>query len=223
MITLYIETNFFIGFAKSQDEYSEKLVNNISPDKTTLIKIVTPSVCCMESLSVLNDEISKSNRFRDNLDSERKKLKGDKNSEYSREIQRHLQKAEVKNGERLNEINNRLFQVLEWASQNLELIQLKPDILSKSLQEELIADHTDNLILHCILDHAKTYQNTSSSGNKILLTANHTDFGAPEIKSILQEVGIKYLTKTAEFLGWLQSTNIEAYNCLQLNEPQADS
>lgn len=223
MITLYIETNFFIGFAKSQDEDSEKLVNNTSLDRTTLIKIVTPSVCCMESLSVLNDEISKSNRFRDNLNFEREKLKGDKNSQYSREIQRCLQEAKIKNEARLNEINNRLVQVLEWASQKIELIPLKSDILSTSLQQGLITDQTDNLILHCILDHARTYPNTSSDDKKILLTANSNDFGTPEIKRILQEVGIKYLTRTEEFLGWLQSTNIEAYNSLQLNEPQANS
>lgn len=214
MITLYIETNFFIGFAKSQDEDSEKLVNNISSDRSTLIKIVTPSVCCMESLSVLNDEISKSNRFQDNLDFERKKLKGDKNSQYSREIQRCLQEAKIKNEARLNEINNRLVQVLEWATMNVELIQLEPDILSTSLQEQLIADQTDNLILHCILDHARTYPNTSLDDKKILLTANSKDFGTPEIKIILQEVGIKYLTRTEEFLGWLQSTNVEAYNAI---------
>jgi hypothetical protein len=217
VITLYIETNFFIGFAKSQDEYSEKLVNNTSLDRTTLIKIVTPSVCCMESLSVLNDEISKSKLFQKNLQFEQDKLQGDKNSQYSKDIKRFLEEAKIKNQARLNEINNRLFQVLEWASQNLELIQLKPDILSKSLQEELIADHTDNLILHCIIDHARTYPNTSSDDKKILLTANSKDFGTPEIRIILQEVGIKYLPKTEDFLGLLRATDIEAYNSLQLD------
>jgi len=217
VITLYIETNFFIGFAKSQDEDSEKLVTNISPDRNTLTKIVTPSMCCMESLSVLNHEISKSNRFQDNLDLERKKLKGDKNSQYSREIQRCLQEVKIKNEARLNEINNRLVQVLEWATMNVELIQLKPDILSTSLQEQLIADQTDNLILHCILDHARIHQNTSPDDKKILLTANSRDFGTPEIKEILQGSGIKYLTSTEKFLGWLQSNNIEAYNSLHLD------
>ncbi|ABA22634.1 conserved hypothetical protein [Trichormus variabilis ATCC 29413] len=215
MITLYIETNFFIGFAKSQDKDSEKLVNNISPDRNTLIKIVTLSVCCMESLSVLNDEISISNRFQNNLDFERNKLKGDKNSPYSQEIQRYLEQAKIKNKARLNYINNRLFQVLEWATKNVELIQLKPDILSASLQQILITDQTDNLILHCILDHARTHQNTYPNGKKILLTENSRDFGTKEIKEILQGVGIKYLTSTEKFLGWLQSKNIEAYNSIQ--------
>ncbi|MBD2133235.1 DUF4935 domain-containing protein [Sphaerospermopsis sp. FACHB-1094] len=202
MITLYIETNFFIDFAKKQDQDTENLVNSQYPEVTTKIKIVTPAICCMESLSVLESERNRSNRFKKNLDDEVSKLKGDRNSTYSGDIKLYLRQAIIKNNERINEINTRLFDVLEWATKTVDLIQLKPDILSKSMENILINDPTDNLILHCILDHAKT----STNEKKVFLSGNHTDFGKPEIKEILQEASIEiYFVKTGDFLGWLNS------------------
>ncbi|WP_413171140.1 PIN domain-containing protein [Anabaena azotica] len=122
MITLYIETNFFIDFAKNQDQDTENLVNLQYPEVTTRIKIVIPAICCMESLSVLESERNRSNRFGDNLNDEVKKLKGDVNSQYSKDIKRFLQQAIIKNNERINEINTRLFDILEWAKNSVELI-----------------------------------------------------------------------------------------------------
>jgi hypothetical protein len=206
VIRLYIETNFFIGFAKNQDKDSETLVNSQYIDESLIVKIVTPSVCCMEALSVLEDERNRSNRFQDNLDLEKNKLRGDINSKYSQEIQKCLEEAKIKNDARINEINIRLFQVLEWVAQNVELIELKPDVLSTSLNEELIIDPTDNLILHCILAHAKKFSTTSSTDQQVLLSGNSQDFGTKEIKQKLQEVGIqKYFASTKDFLGWAKS------------------
>ncbi|BAZ90796.1 hypothetical protein NIES932_23010 [Raphidiopsis curvata NIES-932] len=127
-------------------------------------------------------------------------MKGDKNSTYSGEIKLYLRQGIIKNNERINEINTRLFDVLEWATKNVDLIQLKPDVLSKSLENIFINDPTDNLILHCILDHAQT----STNERKVFLSGNYTDFGKSEIKEILQKVGIeRYFVKTGDFLGWL--------------------
>ncbi|HLP92024.1 MAG TPA: PIN domain-containing protein [Nostocaceae cyanobacterium] len=203
MVTLYIETNFFMGFAKNQDQEAEDLVNTNLPGQMPEIKIVTPSVCCMESFSVLEIERNRNNYFQDTLEKERTKLQGDINSQYSREIQGYLEQAKIKNNARINEINIRLFEVLKWATENVELIKLEPHILRRSIEEEFITDPTDNLILHCILDHAKT----TSDEQKVFLSGNFTDFGTKEIKKILDEAGIKrYFTKTREFLGWLRST-----------------
>lgn len=202
MITLYIETNFFIGFAKNQEQEAEELVYSTSPEKMSLIEIVTPAICCMESLSVLEDERTRRNRFQVNLEREISELRGNTNSEYSVEIMKSLQNAKYNNEKMANDINIRLFEILEWAKNSVEFIQLKPDILSTSLENVLITDPTDNLILHCILDHAKT----SLNKQKVLLSGNSKDFGTKEIKGILQEAGIqRYFVKSGDFLGWLNS------------------
>ena len=169
------------------------------------LKIITPSICCMESLSVLESERHNSNRFQNNLEAERSKLKGDINSQYSKDIQKCLEEAKIKNDARINDINIRLFDVLEWAGNNLEFIQLEPPILIDSLNQEYIPDPTDNLILHCILNHAKT----SSYDKKVLLSGNSKHFGTKEIKQILDAAGVqKYFAKIAEFLEWLQSISL---------------
>jgi len=206
VITLYIETNFFITFAKNQDKDTDDLVDSKYPDKISLIKISTPSICCMEALSVLEDERNNSNRFKDDLDAERNKLQRDINSQNSKEIQKSLEKAIIESKARINDINIRLVKVLEWAANNVELINLESSILITSLNEQFIPDPTDNLILHCILNHAKTSPKKSLNDQKILLSGNSKDFGTKEIKEILSAAGIqKYVASTGDFLGWLQS------------------
>ena len=203
MITLYIETNFFISFAKNQDQNYDDFVHFQYPNQISQkLKIITPSICCMESLSVLKSERRKSKRFQENLEAKISELKGSRNSQSSKDVQKCLEQTKIKNDARINDINIRLFEVLEWAGNNLELIQLEPPILIASLNQEYITDPTDNLILHCILNHAKT----SSYDQKVLLSGNSKDFGTKEIKEILGAAGVqKYFANIADFLGWLQS------------------
>ncbi|KZL47868.1 hypothetical protein A2T98_21080 [Nodularia spumigena CENA596] len=203
MITLYIETNFFIGFAKNQDKEAEELVSHLASELIGLnkLKIVSPTICCMEALSVLENERTKSNSFKVRMGDEINKLKGDTNSEYSKEIKRFLEQARIKTDARINDINIRLFEVLKWAADNVELINLEPSILIDSLNQQFIPDPTDNLILHCILDHGRRYSNDQ----KVLVTKNSDDFGTPEIKALLAVENTKYIASTKDFLGWLQS------------------
>lgn len=202
MTTLYLETNFFIGFAKNQDKDSDVLIYPQINEQTSQITIVIPAICCMESLSVLEDERRRRHSFTERLERERNKLKGNIKSEYSAEILRSLQTAKIHNEAMTNDIENRLFEVLKWAGNNVELINLESSILITSLNQQLILDPTDNLILHCIIAHAKT----SSDEHKVLLSGNSKDFGTKEIKQILGAAGIKkYVASTRDFLGWLQS------------------
>ncbi|MBW4555551.1 MAG: DUF4935 domain-containing protein [Trichormus sp. ATA11-4-KO1] len=202
MIILYIETNFFIAFAKNQDKESEQLLSDSSSDTISSIKIVSPTICFMEALSVLENERQRSNSFKVRMVDEISKVKGDVNSEYSKEIQRYLEQAKIQSDRRINDINIRLFEVLTWAANNVDLINLESSILIDSLNQKFIPDPTDNLILHSILNHAKTF----SDAQKILLTGNSKDFGTKEIKQILSAAGIqKYFASTKDFLGWLRS------------------
>ena len=159
----------------------------------------------MEALSVLENERQRSNSFKVRMVDEINKLKGDVNSEYSQEIQRCLEQEKIKSDARINDINIRLFEVLTWAANNVELINLKSSILVNSLNQDFIPSPTDNLILHCIIDHAQT----SDNNIKVLLTGNSKDFGTKEIKQILNAAGIqKYFASTRDFLGWLRSLEL---------------
>ncbi|MEY3867189.1 MAG: hypothetical protein RLZZ338_1080 [Cyanobacteriota bacterium] len=152
----------------------------------------------MESFSELEDERRRRNNVDSNLSREIQELKGNIESEHSREIRKSLQNANFHNAQMANEIKTRLFEVLDWVASYVELIELTSSILKESLNE----DETDNLILHCILNHAKA----SSDDNKVLLSGNSRDFWTKEIKQVLKEAGIpKYVASTKDLLGWLSS------------------
>jgi len=201
MTTVYIETNFFNNFAKDKEQEPQKLVKYLN--KVTLFnQIVSPAICLMKSLSILEDERNY-NTFKLRLAEEISEVKVDINSNYSKQvIKSYLEQLKIQNNTRINDISIRLFEVIKWAAINVELINLKPSILISSVNQEFIPEPTDNLILHCILDHAKT----CSDDQKILLTGNYQDFGTKEIRQILGAVGIKkYVSTSKDFFGWLES------------------
>ncbi|MBD2741652.1 hypothetical protein [Coleofasciculus sp. FACHB-1120] len=77
------------------------------------------------------------------------------------------------------------------------------DILQQSLDTRLLEkDPTDNLILHCILNHARLHP----TDRKVFLSANVKEFNTPEVQAALHDASVvKYLVRTQDFLGWLES------------------
>jgi len=87
----------------------------------------------------------------------------------------------------------------------VELIGLDTEILERSLEMKPIGvDAADNLILHCILAHARSNQGAS----KVLLTGDRKHFGGPEAKEQLSAAEVKILFTTDDFLGWLSSQSL---------------
>ena len=145
MITLYIETNFFIDFAKNQDQETENLVYSQNPEVTTRLKIITPAICCMEALSVLESERNRSNRFGDNLKDEVRKLKGYTQEELAesskinlRTIQRIENGKNEPRGKTLNlicdvlEIDINEFKKTKTASNNRNIIDIIINFILKT-------------------------------------------------------------------------------------------
>jgi hypothetical protein len=202
MIHLYIETNFLVGFAKNQDPEAETVIERVRTNQdTSTLQLAIPSFCCMESLSVLENENIRRNRFTNELEREIRSLEDSTSSEYAAELRNALQTAKVRNQEWINDINARLFRILDIVATHATLIQLNAEMLQASLAETYISDPTDNLILHAILAHVRQHPEAT----KVFLSSNTKDFGTPEIKGILEQADIKYLPKTKDFLGWLSS------------------
>lgn len=196
MISLYLETNFLIQYAKNQDKEAQILIEESRSLQS--LRIFTPSICCMESLSVLEDEIERRNNFVKSLEQEINQLRRNVISEDAAQLGNSLQEVKLSSRKMTNDIEARLFDALKWVGSNAELLDLKQLVLNKSLNEILVSDPTDNLILHCILSHSR--QNPDAP--KIFLSNNNKDFGTKEIKDLLGNAGLKYLTKTKDFLDW---------------------
>ena len=199
MAILYIETNFLMSIATGRDPDA----NNLLLSVPTSVRIAIPAICCMEALSALEDDIKRRNRFADEQKKQISQLKGDLTSPYAKSLLFHLEESLNENEGLLNNIKVRLFEALELLADNVEMMELTADTLRESLNTVFIEeDPTDNLILHCILNHAHLHANEV----QVFLSNNTKDFGVPEVREALREAGItEYFSRTEDFLGWLQS------------------
>lgn len=165
--------------------------------------IVIPSICCMEALSALEDELKRRNRFASELDLQISQLKRDQTSPYAKSLLSHLEQSLIENKALLNNIQDRLFDAFDYLNIRVEMIALTADMLQATMKIPLIEkDLTDNLILHCILGNARLQPNEV----KVFLSSNTKDFGTQEVQEALQNADVNhYFSHTQDLLGWLRS------------------
>lgn len=200
MVILYIETNFLMSIATGRDREASVLLRQMP----AFVQLTIPSICYMESFSALEDEVKRHNYFKQQLDNQISEANRDLTSQHARSLFLNLGQARTDYERRLDDINLRLREAIEQLSQNGEMIALTAHIIQESLNATIIVqDPTDNLILHCILNHARLHPTET----KVFLSGNVKEFRQlAEVQDAFREVGItKYFSRTEDFLGWLQS------------------
>ena len=200
MAILYIETNFLMSIATGREAEAIMLLRDLSSS----VQLVIPSICYMESLSALEDELKRQNYFKEQLSRQISETKRDVTSEQVASLSFHLEESLIYYRNRIGEIKFRLREAIYMLSQKAEMIVLNTEIIEASLNTTIIEkDPTDNLILHCILSHARL----RPTETKVFLSGNVKEFGKlPEVQDALREAGIsKYFSRTEDFIGWLQS------------------
>lgn len=199
MAIIYIETNFLMSIATGREAEAIMLLRDLSSS----VQLVIPSVCYMEAWSAFEDELKRQNSFKEQLSRQISETKRDVTSEKVASLSFHLEESLVYYLERIDEIELRLREANSLMSYNAEMIALNSEIIQASLNTAIIKkDPTDNLILHCILSHARSH----SPETKVFLSGNVKEFGLSEVQNTLREAGItKYFSVTKNFLGWLQS------------------
>ncbi len=168
------------------------------------VQLTIPSICYMESFSALEDEVKRHNYFKQQLENQISEANRDLTSQHARSLFLKLGQCKIDYERRGNDIELRLRESIEQLSQNAEMIDLTVNIIQESLNATIIAkDPTDNLILHCILSHARL----RPTETKVFLSGNVKEFRKlPEVQEALREARItKYFSRTEDFLGWLQS------------------
>jgi hypothetical protein len=197
---LYIETNFLMSIATGREAEAIMLLRDLSSS----VQLVIPSICYMESLSALEDELKRQNYFKEQLSRQISETKRDVTSEQIPSLSFHLEESLIYYRNRIDEIKFRLREAIYMLSQKAEMIVLNTEIIEASLNQTIIGkDPTDNLILHCILSHARL----RPTETKVFLSGNVKEFRKlPEVQDAFREVGItKYFSRTEDFLGWLYS------------------
>jgi hypothetical protein len=194
----YLETNFLMAVASGRETRGDDVLSIASAS----VRVMIPSVCYMESFSVLEDERKRRNSFKNQCEQQIVQLRRDVTSPHAKSLLGHLEEARLMSDRLLSDTQVRLFQYVDRASTVFESIETLPTVLKESLNSLVIDDPTDNLILHIMLDHAKR----TPSDEKALLTENYTDFDTHDARSALQDAGItKYFRSVDKLIGWLRS------------------
>jgi predicted nucleic acid-binding protein len=198
MVVFYVETNFLMSIATGREPEAIELLSNLPSG----ISLTTPQICMMEALVVLQQERRERKSFADLLDRHIRQLERDTTSSHAATLLTLLNSARIENNELFADINARLFDAIELMSHRAEMIGLNAHMLEANRKDAFIEDPTDNLILHCILNHARA--NPGSS--KAFMSNNRKDFGTKPVQDALQAAGIgKYVVETKQFLGWYRS------------------
>lgn len=200
---LYLETNFVVGAGTGQDAYADQLLR-VSLER---LRLILPAICVMESLSVLEGKRTMSNRFALEMEAQITQLSRDVTSEHAQVMQMHLEQALVASDNVFNAVERRLQDTLAKLAgavpgyRPAEILSLPPNAVVQALNTPLMGEPTDNLILAVIEEHAR--QNTGEE--KVMLSGNTKDFGAPTVRARFIALQIRYFAKTQDFLGWFNS------------------
>lgn len=200
MAILYIETNFLMSIATGRDPQASMLLMQTPAS----VQLTIPSICYMESFSALEDEVKRHNYFKQQLDNQISEANRDLTSQHAQYLFFNLGQSRTDYERRLDDIDLRLRESIEQLSQNAEMIALTANMIQESLNTIIIKkDPTDNLILHCILNHARLHP----TDTKVFLSGNVREFRKlSEVQDALQQAGVeRYFSRTEDFLGWLQS------------------
>ena len=173
-VIVYVETNFLMSVAMGREAQGDDLLDAVSAG----VSVAIPSGCYMESFSAFEDERKRRHGFRSELDKQIGQLRRDTTSTNAGTLLRQLEESRIANDQLLNDVQARLFQIVERAAGVLEAILETTDVIRNAVTSSLITDPTDNLILHAILDHARRYPEAA----KALLTDNTNDFDTPEVR-----------------------------------------
>jgi hypothetical protein len=201
VITLYVETNFCVSFATGRELEVINLLDVDLPHPGSRFRLAIPSPCFFEARAWMEGEIKRRKEFERLLSGQITRLERDLTSNHARALQSHIEQARIESNRLLLQTNDRLFHITGELANIAELIELNSEILNRSRLEIVIEELTDNLILHCILDHAR--RNTSS--DKAFLSGNHKDFDSQPAREALAAVGVRYFRRAADCLGWVRS------------------
>ncbi|MDD1415739.1 PIN domain-containing protein [Dolichospermum sp. ST_con] len=202
---LYIETNFLMAVAKGRDIDAAQLLRNLSP----LIRLAIPAICYVEVINTYRIDKQNQLKFQAEMEKQINEAMRDKISVHADLFKVSLERASIENLLLLNDVQDRLYEIINLLTENSEIINFDNNIIKDISDNIFIATETllikndlmDNLILQCIVSHA----NQHPHDQKVFISGNTKDFGKKEVREVLNSAKIKYFSNTRNFLGWLDS------------------
>lgn len=197
MATLYLETNFLVGIATGRVPDYGTLLTRAGSD----INLAIPDVCFFECYSWMEGEGKRRREFSRSLQAQIAQSERDVTSPYARSLVSYLRES-VSTSDRMLVITSaRLSNAVRDVLRVAESIGLTPTLLERSLTGPIIGEMTDDLILHCILDHARE----RPAERKALLSGNTRDFNGDDARAAFRSSGVHFVSEVSQALGWLEA------------------
>ncbi|WP_127085049.1 PIN domain-containing protein [Dulcicalothrix desertica] len=198
---LYVETNLIMGIAKGQDVEAQDLLFNTPAS----ISIVIPSICFLEAHTTWQNEQKHNKDFIEKINNQISESKRDITSINAQLTASSLDQSKISFQERISDVKNRFDLTLDAVANKAEEIPLEIAAIQESIDRKILEDKhlIDKIILECIIRHALLHPDIT----KAFLSFNSKEFGKREVAQLLQDTGIRYFSKTTNFLGWLQAQN----------------
>ena len=194
-----------MAVAKGRDLEAGQLLRNLSP----LIRLAIPAICYVEVINTYRIDKQNQLKFQAEMEKQINEAMRDKISVHADLFQVSLERASIENLLLLNDVQDRLYEIINLLTENSEIINFDNNIIKDISDNIFIETETlpikndlmDNLILQCIVSHANQHPNNQ----KVFISGNTKDFGKKEVQEILNSAKIKYFSNTKNFLGWLES------------------
>lgn len=177
--------------------------NTLLQNTPSSVQLVMPSICYMEALSALEQEQKYRRRLENEINLQISQLRRDVTSTHARNLLALLEQSKTENKELIKDVEMRIFEAIHQIASKVQMIELTAETIRQHRVMPLFdQDHTDNLLLYCILHHAYCHPTES----KAFLSSNSREFRQVEVQDALRNAGVtNYFTRTQDFLAWLQS------------------
>jgi hypothetical protein len=198
--TLYVETNFLVGVATGRDVAASLLDDPAPP-----VRLVIPGICFLEALAWMEGDARRrresGRQWRDQI----KQLDRDLTSPFARNLRTHLAQAINENDWLSTDVSNRLYRAISALSTRALILNITAEVLGASRGDVLIGESTDNLILHAILDHARS----TPAARKGFFSENKNDFDGQPAQDALRAAGVEYFRRAEAAIGWVGSPAVD--------------
>ena len=195
MKRLYLETNYIVGQAFSQDSVAATILTEAA---NVCAEVCIPSVCAQEALATVELRTKRANDFSRTLQEKMRELRSDQSSTAKR-ILALLNQALIENGRLANERQVRLAAVFQSLA-GVRFINVDTHTTNQAVSAPLIVDGaTDNLILHAVIAHAIQ----APLADMAFFTRNTSDFNESAVLARLASAGVTMIFGAAHAVAWL--------------------
>ncbi len=198
MKRLYLETNYIVGQAFSQDSVAATILMEAA---NVGAEVCLPSICAQEALATVELRTKRANDFSRTLQGKMRELRSDQ-SPTAQQILALLNQALVQNGRLANERQVRLTAVFQSLA-NVRFVNVDTHTTSQAVSAPLIVDGaTDNLILHAVVADAIQ----APLADMAFFTRNTNDFDEPAVLARLASADVKPIFGATHAVAWLNRT-----------------